>query len=357
MQRHSDRRKPSHCYRKVCLVFIESWTSDFDYLNTFKRAFSEANIEAEILTLPFFMPQDLTPDKLKHIKQEIRRRKDSGQFVIFFPGTQEIFLKDPDWSFVCSHYKSWCGEKTEVIPHLWSIKRSSPITPLKWTDKPAFRIGFMGTAYSDSRVAKVASKLPLSVKKWLLGGRYLKYGGALARLNQLGLPMKHINTFPRSETLEMLNNKNDVVEKDSIEIIDTKGFTGSEQDKDRYIRHLEAMTYVICPRGIENYSIRVYEALNYGRIPVIIDTEMVLPTEIDWDQVAIRIPYDRLNDVYDVILNDYCSRSADEFLARQRAAFSTMRELESMRWLTNRLSDVLAGSKPAREPFLEKFRK
>ena len=104
------------------------------------------------------------------------------------------------------------------------------------------------------------------------------------------------------------------------------------------------MTYVICPRGIENFSFRVYEALKYGRIPVIIDTEMVLPTEIDWDQVAIRIPYDRLNDLYDIILNDYCSRSADEFIERQRIAFSTMIELESMTWLTCRLRDVVSGN-------------
>jgi hypothetical protein len=273
-------------------------------------------------------------------------KKDTGQFVIFFPGTEEIFLKDPDLSLVCSHYKSWYGGKVEVIPHVWSIIGApSSTTPLKWTDKPPLRIGFMGAGYSDSRLARVVSKLPLSVRKWLLQGHHLKFGGALARLNQLGLSARHINTFPRSETLKILNSQKEIEEKDSIEIVDTQGgYRRSELDKDRYIRHLEAMTYIICPRGVENFSIRVYEALKYGRIPVIIDTEMVLPTEIDWDQVAIRIPYDRLNDVYDIILNDYCSRSADEFITRQRAAFSTMSELESMRWLTSRLRNILAGT-------------
>jgi len=153
--------------------------------------------------------------------------------------------------------------------------------------------------------------------------------------------MTHINSFPRLETLQKLHVKKNVVEKGSIEIVDTQHFALSEQDKARYVRHLEAMTYVICPRGIENFSFRVYEALKYGRLPVIIDTEMVLPPEIDWHQVAIRIPYDRLNDLYDIILDDYCSRSTNEFLARQQAAFSTMAELESMRWLASRLREVL----------------
>ena len=60
-----------------------------------------------------------------------------------------------------------------------------------------------------------------------------------------------------------------------IEIIDTKVFNRTEHEKNRYISHLERMTYVVCPRGVENFSIRVYEALKYGRVPVIIDTDMV----------------------------------------------------------------------------------
>jgi hypothetical protein len=203
----------------------------------------------------------------------------------------------------------------------------------------------MGAGYFDSRLAKVVSNLPLFIKKWLLRGHYLKFGGALAQLNQIGLSARHVNTFPRLETLKILNSQKDAEEKGSIEIVDTQGgYRRSQLDKDRYIRHLEAMTYIMCPRGIENFSFRVYEALKYGKIPVIIDTEMVLPTEIDWDQVAIRIPYDRLNDVYDIILKDYRSRSADEFISRQRAAFSTMSELDSMRWFTKRLRNILAST-------------
>jgi hypothetical protein len=330
--------------RKASLVLIQP--PFFDYLGAFKHALLEANIESEIVTIPYSGVglYDLAPDQLKDIKNVIKTRQDAGRFVIFFPGAPELFLEDPDWSFACSHYRNWYGKKVAVIPHVWThVGTPTSIAPLKWTDKPAFRIGFMGSAYSNSRVGKAASKLPVSVKKWLLRGRYLKRAGALARMNQLGLSLKFVNTFPRSETLKKLTTENAVVEKGSVEIVDTQGFTGSEHDKTRYIRHLEAMTYVICPRGIENFSIRVYEALKYGRIPVIIDTEMVLPTEIDWDQVAIRIPYDCLNNVYDIILNDYNSRSADEFIARQQTAFSTMHELDSMQWLTSHLRDILTG--------------
>ena len=73
---------------------------------------------------------------------------------------------------------------------------------------------------------------------------------------------------------------------------------------DEYSRHLERNTYVVCPRGTENYSFRIYEALNFGRIPVIIDTDIVLPQQIDWQQSAIVVPYGSLERIYDIILND-----------------------------------------------------
>lgn len=142
------------------------------------------------------------------------------------------------------------------------------------------------------------------------------------------------------EALEILKSKRPSDEI-TVEIIDTPGFSGSECDINRFADHLERMTYIICPRGVENFSIRVYEALKYGRVPVIIDTDMVLPDEIDWDRVSIRIPFNRQNEMYDIIIDDYASRSGPQFVERQQAAFSTMIELETMGWLTKRLEHFL----------------
>ena len=333
---------PGSRMRKLSLVLIES--AAFNYADAFERAFGELNIEVETVRIPFFFVQELTANKLQEIKNEICARKELGQFVLFFPGSAEILLKEPNWSFVCSHYRSWYDpQNVTVIPHLWTnIKSPASIESLKWTGKPPLRIGFMGTAYFNSRMASVSSKLPMFVKEWLLRGNLLKHTEILARLNQFGFPLKHINTFARSETLRTLHTKRQNVKMSNVEITDTKGFTGSQHDKDRYVKHLEAMTYVICPRGIENFSIRTYEALKYGRIPVIIDTDMVLPTEIDWNQVAIRIPYNRLKDISEIIDDDYLSQSAKQFLMRQDATFSMMAELEKMHWLSARLRQVAA---------------
>jgi hypothetical protein len=105
---------------------------------------------------------------------------------------------------------------------------------------------------------------------------------------------------------------------------------------------LQRNTYIVCPRGTENYSFRIYEALNSGRIPVIIDTDIVLPEQIDWRRLAIVVPYDSLKRIYDIILNDYELRSTEEFLERQQKAFSTMLSLRTMSWVTDVADKLLS---------------
>lgn len=57
-------------------------------------------------------------------------------------------------------------------------------------------------------------------------------------------------------------------------------------------RNLVDGDYVLCVRGGSNYSTRLFEALAHGRIPVIVDTDTVLPfeTEVPWRELSVRVP-------------------------------------------------------------------
>lgn len=67
-----------------------------------------------------------------------------------------------------------------------------------------------------------------------------------------------------------------------------------EQIRDRafaeFVENMEQSTYVLCVRGIGNYSLRFYETLAMGRIPLFINTNCVLPYSdfIDW---GARMPW------------------------------------------------------------------
>ncbi len=63
-----------------------------------------------------------------------------------------------------------------------------------------------------------------------------------------------------------------------------------EKLKNEYIFNLINSHFTICNRGRGNFAIRFYQALSLGRIPVLIDTDMVFPFEenINWDEVIIK---------------------------------------------------------------------
>jgi len=48
--------------------------------------------------------------------------------------------------------------------------------------------------------------------------------------------------------------------------------------------------FVMCNRGRGNFSMRFYQTLSAGRIPILVDTDMLFPfeNEIDWDTIIIR---------------------------------------------------------------------
>ncbi len=57
-----------------------------------------------------------------------------------------------------------------------------------------------------------------------------------------------------------------------------------EQTRQAFERNLAAADYTLCARGAGNFSVRFYETLSAGRVPLLIDTDCVLPfeEEIDW---------------------------------------------------------------------------
>ena len=82
-----------------------------------------------------------------------------------------------------------------AFAHPWTDAEPASIDSLRWTTKPPLAVGFMGSAYSNSRIARMVSKTAL--KKWILSGRHLRGARVLAALNAAQVPLKYMMTFPR----------------------------------------------------------------------------------------------------------------------------------------------------------------
>ena len=57
-----------------------------------------------------------------------------------------------------------------------------------------------------------------------------------------------------------------------------------------YAKSLGRSAFVLCPRGYGASSIRLFEAMQVGRCPVIVSDDWLPPPFVDWSSCSIRVP-------------------------------------------------------------------
>lgn len=90
----------------------------------------------------------------------------------------------------------------------------------------------------------------------------------------------------------------------------------------QYIKALCNSRYSLCPVGSGPSTIRFWESLVAGAIPVLISDNIKLPA-FDWENCLVRIPENKVHDVPNIVSNisaerektlrDGCLRAADKF--------------------------------------------
>jgi hypothetical protein len=68
-----------------------------------------------------------------------------------------------------------------------------------------------------------------------------------------------------------------------------------------YVRSLHESLFVLCPRGFGPASLRVFEVIKAGRVPVIISDDWARPTGPDWDSFSVTIREDELDTIPEVL--------------------------------------------------------
>ncbi|MEQ9625957.1 exostosin domain-containing protein [Coleofasciculus chthonoplastes] len=141
-----------------------------------------------------------------------------------------------------------------------------------------------------------------------------------------------------------------VIEKDSRIKAD---FIGRKQEgmspnvqgnlRQQFLDNLMGNAYALCVRGTDNYSWRFYEALSLGKIPILIDTDCMLPLEeeIPWDQLIVRVPSTRLPELPDRLTEWHSRLSPSEFRDLQRELRSLFERLTPAQFYPQLLRKVL----------------
>ncbi len=94
------------------------------------------------------------------------------------------------------------------------------------------------------------------------------------------------------------------------------------QARAEYIQNMLDSDFVLAPKGDGNYSARFYEALSLGRIPILIDTDMVLPLEgtLDYSTFILRVPHTEVHRLGEIVHDFYATLTDESFADMQRAA-------------------------------------
>lgn len=96
-------------------------------------------------------------------------------------------------------------------------------------------------------------------------------------------------------------------------------FDRNSPDRAQRVDHYQQITlrskFVLCPRGLATSSIRLYETLAAGRVPVIFSDEWAEPAGPDWASFSIRWPEARADQI-----GPHLAAREDEWPAMARAA-------------------------------------
>lgn len=89
-----------------------------------------------------------------------------------------------------------------------------------------------------------------------------------------------------------------------------------------YVDVLLNSDFALAPKGDGNFSVRFYEALSLGRIPILIDTDCALPSQdkIDYDLFIVRVSHKQIKNIPQIVSDLFHKMTSSEFIEMQQRA-------------------------------------
>jgi hypothetical protein len=118
----------------------------------------------------------------------------------------------------------------------------------------------------------------------------------------------------RQQAMDILS-KNQNIQTNFL--VRNEGFWGGKpQDQNirkEYIDNMYNSDIVLCCRGIGNFSYRLYETMSLGKIPLIVDSDLVMPfeNEINWKKLTIWV--DSVDKIDEAVVNFWNSINETQY--------------------------------------------
>ncbi|MEO8234792.1 MAG: exostosin family protein [Flavobacterium sp.] len=108
-----------------------------------------------------------------------------------------------------------------------------------------------------------------------------------------------------------------------------------------YYQNIYQSDYVLCVRGAGNFSVRLYETLMLGKIPIFVDTDCLLPFEeiINWKNHVIWIDWKDRKDIATIVSDFHNQLSEDDFVKMQLDNRQLWKETLSVKGMLEMISN------------------
>jgi hypothetical protein len=246
----------------------------------------------------------------------IKFSKNSGKpLIIFAVGDKDEKINVPNSIiFKYSMYKSSQGKNEIKMPtYVEDLALYKPVGFRRKGARPI--VGFCGWGdYAD-----LQNRLKSYLKYFAIDARKLLFLNPELEVRKKGIYFrkKALKNLSDSELIgtNFIIRKSHSAHKKTIEL-------SPEQAREEYINNIAESDFSLAVRGDANESMRFYEILSLGRIPILIDTDIVLPleSEIDYDEFILRIHYKDIGKADKIISEFYKNLTEEKFLNMQKKA-------------------------------------
>ncbi|WP_026735602.1 exostosin domain-containing protein [Fischerella sp. PCC 9605] len=137
-------------------------------------------------------------------------------------------------------------------------------------------------------------------------------------------------TFPPYEGHRLRNQalkyfSNSPLVETNFKIRDKMAFFEAKEPEEKlkvrleYVQNMAESDYILCCRGRGNFSLRFYETLCCGRIPIFVDTDCALPYDfrIDWKKYCVWIDTKDLPQIAEKVAEFHNQLSPEQFIELQ----------------------------------------
>lgn len=237
-----------------------------------------------------------------------RLAKDAGKPCLFIGSDERLPPTELEHGVVYRYsiFKQRPHERTLPVPIV------DPIEDLGLPDVEVLpkeatpRVGFCG--YIGNRRSRAGMRLGGLVVR----GLRQKVDGLDVRASATS----HLRRHPGVETRFLLREK--YLGAATLAAFDEKHALAEQRRE--YLQNLLDCPYNLCLRGKGNHSVRLYEVLAAGRIPLFLNTRCVLPfeKEIDWRQLMVWVEDHDRPQIGDALVRFHEQITDEAFRDRQR---------------------------------------